>query len=452
MKTMNNIAHLLLTSLFITICCLGIASGEGDSKPNETKWKKMSVVELRDFAEKGNADAQYELGKRYINLSADRYDDARDIQHSYEDAILWLRKSAQQGNVEAQYLLGYKLGCEVDGNSALVRYKKILGYKSWETNDAEFVKVKKSISDVEAAKWMLMAAEQGDSRAQYDMSIRYRDGRGVPKNNIEEYKWMNLAAMQDVSLRSYREDVAQNLTPSQIAEAQRRSSVFRPRKPAAVINDDKELPSDPIGSGTGFFITTDGYLITAAHVVESASQIRVKAAQGTLPAKVIKVDVANDVAILKVQGDKKPIPIAPSRRVKLGDSVFTLGFPNVELQGFNPKLTKGEISSLTGMQDDARFFQISVAIQPGNSGGPLVDMTGNVVGILVSKLDDVKALQVTGSMPQNVNYAIKSSYILALLETFPDISGTLPSARILNRSFEDVVKDVEAATALVLVY
>jgi S1-C subfamily serine protease len=139
--------------------------------------------------------------------------------------------------------------------------------------------------------------------------------------------------------------------------------------------------------------------------------------------------------------------------VKLGESVFTIGFPNIELQGFSPKLTKGEISSLTGMQDDPREFQISVAVQPGNSGGPLVNQYGNVVGIVAAQLADIATLETTGSLPQNVNYAVKSSVLNVLLESLPEISAKLPEPNpIKDRKFDDVVKDAEGAVALVMVY
>src|SRR5207249_3907696 len=105
----------------------------------------------------------------------------------------------------------------------------------------------------------------------------------------------------------------------------------------------------------------------------------------------INRDAANDLAILKVEGKSRALPVAASRIVQLGEPVFTIGFPNVALQGFEPKLTRGEVSSLAGIQDDPRYFQISVPVQPGNSGGPLVDSRGNVVGIVGMRMDDIKA-------------------------------------------------------------
>ena len=129
-----------------------------------------------------------------------------------------------------------------------------------------------------------------------------------------------------------------------------------------------------------------------------------------------------------------------------------MGFPNVGLQGFAPKLAKGEIASLAGAQDDARHFQISAPIQPGNSGGALVDERGNVIGVVVAKLSQRAALATSGALAENVNYAVKSSYLLSFLESVPEVAARLKEPAAQPRKFEDVVKSVEQATVLVLVY
>ena len=121
----------------------------------------------------------------------------------------------------------------------------------------------------------------------------------------------------------------------------------------------------------------------------------------------MKVDAANDLALLKAEGRFAALPVAASRAVKLGGTVATVGFPNIGLQGFAPKLAKGEIASLSGAGDDARYFQISVPVQPGNSGGALVDERGNVVGVVSAKLSARAALASSGALPENVNYAVK---------------------------------------------
>ena len=132
--------------------------------------------------------------------------------------------------------------------------------------------------------------------------------------------------------------------------------------------------------------------------------------------------------------------------------VATIDFPNIGLQGFAPKLAKGEIASLSGIQDDPRYFQISVPVQPGNSGGALVDEHGNVVGVVSAKLSARAALAATGALPENVNYAIKSSFLLSFLESVPAVSAKLKDPVTADRKFEDVVKSAQDAAVLVLVY
>jgi len=125
------------------------------------------------------------------------------------------------------------------------------------------------------------------------------------------------------------------------------------------------------------------------------------------------------------------------------------------LQGFAPKLAKGEIASLSGASDDPRYFQISVPVQPGNSGGALVDERGNVVGVVSAKLSARAALASSGALPENVNYAVKSSFLLSFLESVPEVSAKLKEPKFLQTvapKFEDVVKAAEQASVLVLVY
>jgi S1-C subfamily serine protease len=107
---------------------------------------------------------------------------------------------------------------------------------------------------------------------------------------------------------------------------------------------------------------------------------------------------------------------------------------------------------LTGPQDDPRYFQISVSVQAGNSGGALVDDRGNVVGIVSAKLDAATALAITGALPENVNYAVKSSFLLSFLESVPDITPKMPGPGTKEERFEDVVKSAEKAAVLLLVY
>jgi S1-C subfamily serine protease len=207
-----------------------------------------------------------------------------------------------------------------------------------------------------------------------------------------------------------------------------------------------------VASGTGFFISTDGYLLTNYHLVKGSRKLVVHTSDSERPAKVVKIDPANDLVLLKIDGSSAAIPLGDARAVAVGDSVMTIGYPNIEVQGTAPKFTKGEVSSLTGFQDDSRLFQISVPIQPGNSGGPLIDDRGNVVGITNAQLSALKMIAASGSIPQNVNYAVKISYAQLLLDSIPELTPKLPKPHRVKVEAAKIIDDTQRATALLLVW
>ena len=135
----------------------------------------------------------------------------------------------------------------------------------------------------------------------------------------------------------------------------------------------------------------------------------------------------------------------------MGDKVFTVGFPNPELQGASAKYTDGVISSLFGIIDDVRTMQITVPIQGGNSGGPLVDAAGNVLGLVVAQLNAATVFEYTGTIPQNVNFAVKINYALPIVQSVPGLAKILPQPRTATPDARPVA-DVRAATGLVFVY
>jgi len=190
-------------------------------------------------------------------------------------------------------------------------------------------------------------------------------------------------------------------------------------------------------------------------VIAESTQIRVRTQQGEFPARVVRRDPANDLAVLKVEGTFAALHVLGSGRLRPADRVFTIGFPNPGLQGFAPKFSSGEVAALSGPGDDPRFIQISVPIQPGNSGGPLVNAAGSVVGVVTGKLDSIKTLKVTGQIPENVNYAIKGTILLGLLEAVPGLTDTAPqapaNASTPSTNSADTAKAVEAATVLIIV-
>lgn len=213
-------------------------------------------------------------------------------------------------------------------------------------------------------------------------------------------------------------------------------------------------------AGSGFFITEDGYFITCFHVVVNSGKITLRNLKGeTFEARAIAIDRSNDLALLKAEvagGVRfKPLPLAASGDVRRGAAIVTMGFPNINQQGIEPKVTDGIINSFSGANNDARVFQISAPVQTGNSGGPLITMDGNVVGVVASKLDAQAMARQTGDIPQNVNYAIKSQYVLDMLDKVAAQIPALRTGLARVRSGEktrvaDVVPALEDAIALVL--
>ncbi len=172
------------------------------------------------------------------------------------------------------------------------------------------------------------------------------------------------------------------------------------------------------GTGSGFFITHDGHVLTNAHVVEGCATVTVRTAQGSIaPASVLSRNANDDLALLKaeIKADRvAALRANPSPRA--GESIVVYGFPLSGLLSSAGNATTGGISALAGLRNDSRHLQISAPVQPGNSGGPLVDMSGNVVGVVFSKLNALKVAKSTDDIPQNINFAIKASVAANFLD------------------------------------
>ncbi|HEY5073940.1 MAG TPA: trypsin-like peptidase domain-containing protein, partial [Pyrinomonadaceae bacterium] len=312
---------------------------------------------------------------------------------------------------------------------------------------------------VVAAKFMMQGAERGDPTAQNALAIMYENGDGVPRDYVQALKWHTIAASsgEERAFAQMRDSLEARLSPNQIARAQELATAFTRKSTQKHAGPDisKQTPANPRTpnvSGSGFFISTDGFFLTNYHVIEKATRILIKISEGDFPGKVVKIDPANDVAVIRVDGSFSCLPLGTARDVALGDPVITVGYPNIEIQGLAPKLTAGEISSLTGMGDDPRVFQVSVPIQPGNSGGPLVDQRGNVIGITTAQLSSLRMLKSSGSIPQNVNYAIKISYAQLLLDSIPGLRDKLLKPQSSPSERSAVVERTKQATAIVLVW
>jgi S1-C subfamily serine protease/antitoxin component YwqK of YwqJK toxin-antitoxin module len=189
------------------------------------------------------------------------------------------------------------------------------------------------------------------------------------------------------------------------------------------------------GNGSGFYISSKGYIATNYHVIDGANEIQIETiingeAQSFL-AEVVKADKSNDLAIIRVIDPKfKELNTIPynffSELKPIGTSVFTLGYPYGGILSNEVKFTNGNISSNLGIHDEISLFQISAPIQPGNSGGPVFDENGDLIGIIVSTLNRDNFAEA-----QNVNFAIKATYLKNLVDVLPE-TISLPNT-IINK-------------------
>ena len=177
------------------------------------------------------------------------------------------------------------------------------------------------------------------------------------------------------------------------------------------------LPSfadEPTSSGTGFLVNGNGDLVTNAHVVTDCTKVTVS---GLGDATRKYVDIQNDLAVISTSQPPTGISALSIRRAppRLGENVAALGYPLSDILSDSIKITTGNINSLVGMANDTRYLQISAPIQPGNSGGPLVDQAGHVIGINTATLGTKYAAE-NGVLPQNVNFAARASVLEVFLQ------------------------------------
>ena len=179
-------------------------------------------------------------------------------------------------------------------------------------------------------------------------------------------------------------------------------------------------PSTGLSFGTGFFVSGQGYALTNNHVAGDCGSIAALIDGRAVPAQLVRRDPQNDLALLRVDVGATPVAYARFRAapgIRPGESIVVAGYPlpSVLQNGLN--VTVGNVSALAGLGGNAALMQITAPVQPGNSGGPLFDMDGNIVGVIVSKLNAMQIAQVTGGdIPQNINFAIQGAVARLFVE------------------------------------
>lgn len=228
-------------------------------------------------------------------------------------------------------------------------------------------------------------------------------------------------------------------------------------------NTTTKVTNEAKSTSSGFLISEKGLVITNYHAVENSNTIEVlfpnfkKNYFATIKIK----DAKNDIVILELKdfsyspNFNEPIPflLSDANKTKIGEEVFTLGFPLGDILGSNSRLSTGRINSQYGLQDDPRLFQISNPLQPGNSGGPLFNEKGELIGVVVSSLNAKYFYENTGVIPQNVNFAIKSTYLQNLISMIPEGDEILKRKNLVKQTkMEEQIEQLNPFVVQIKVY
>ncbi|MBL7205192.1 MAG: SEL1-like repeat protein [Desulfobacteraceae bacterium] len=447
---------------------LGFMYFEGQRVPQDlVEAEKL----FRKAAEQGHAKAQFWLGLVLINFSSDT------AYNAHVEAGKWFRKAADQGDVRCEYNLGlmYKKGKGVPQNyveaANWFRKAAVKGYLFAQCALGNLL-----VASV-YPEWDHVAYSDTDNVFVHPGKLR-RNGNlvyfwemwvpfKVSQSTIKEKKdyYVGDCAKGKTGLVSFYEYGFNNKL---LRSHSRKKSEIRmePVVPGSIGDailkyvcskannaPKKKKSMDKVVSfGTGWPVVA-GFVVANNHVISGHSKISLIRTDGTrIPATVALRDKSNDLALLQVE-DVKFLPLAlplSSIPARIGAKVITMGYPHPDILGSKPKLTEGVVSATSGAGDDPRVLQISVPVQAGNSGGPLINMKGEVVGVVMAKLNAVKIFKWTGDLPQNVNYAIKIPYLTGLISSVP----VNHAVKMLNmkkvNSIEDIAAQIRDSILLVV--
>ena len=418
---------------------------------------KAAFKKFKPLAKSGNVHAQYYLAKMYYQ--------GKGTKKDYKEAFKLFRIVADKGYAEAQYKLGemYEMGLGVrkDIQKAVKWYKLVASqdYVDVQIKLAEMyengIDVKKNLR--ESFKWYLILAEKGYADAQFKVGEMYENGKGasrdkgkalklyekaakkdfgeaqaklgrwyfeggeVPKDLVISHVFLSLSMvngfLKEADLKNSLESI---MSAKQIEKSIKLASDWKSGRRFSLSEAQVSKNKKPIDSkslkiasrGTGFFINKDGHVLTNYHVVEDCQEI--KTPEGTLLQEVAH-DKRNDLAVLKGSSVSQAAEFRLARLV-LNERVAAAGYPLPGVLSSGLKITQGTLNALAGLNNDTRYVQISTPIQPGNSGGPLLDQSGHVIGVITAKLNALLTAMATGDIPQNVNFALRDSVAKAFLD------------------------------------
>jgi TPR repeat protein len=426
--------------------------GYGATKPDFAK----GVPLLNAAAQAGDAKGEFTLGFLYYS--------GRGVTQNYVTAVNLFQAAANQNYVDALAWMG-------------------VVYQSGQGVPVDLTR---------SAYYMTMAGARGNLDALGILGEYYVHGRGVKQDYVRGYLLTNIAANQfpegksrDSAVKG-RDEAAKHLTAQEVGAAQQLGSFCHDAGYILCVDSSLSVMSeaaDPkgqldrliaasqkarqqeagqsgaaapaetassgkpqmVGNGTGFFVSPDGDLVTAAHVTAECPVLRVGNKQLTLVAQ----DTASDVAVLTT-GAKSPgfFKLRGQRGPRVGEPVVVIGYPLQGVLGEDPIVTTGIISSLAGLQNDRRQIQFSAPIQPGNSGGPVMGEDGAIVGVAVSTIGTLDMAKLAGAMPENVNFASSVGTLQSFLNAH-HVNYVLTDGKEARRSSADLADSATRYTVMI---
>jgi hypothetical protein len=425
---MSYIAAIILVLLVVRPAAADFAAAEAAEQRGDVA---AAYQACKTDAEAGDARCQNYLGV----LSELGRGTARDAA----EAVRLFRLAAMQGLAAAQYNLGrhYATGIGVvrDPGEAARWYRMAAEQSNPAAQNALAIldATGRGVSrDPEAAiELFRRAATSGYALAQLNLAMAFDHGRLMPHDPRRAYIWYCIAARpgSDQTLREQasqgRDRVAQKIPLPEIEAARIVARSWTPGSPdpdegmaPPRRSDRRSRDGERLSSGgSGFIVNRTGVVLTNHHVVDGCRELHVMRNEKPVVATLVATDPADDLAILRL-----PEPVADSAPlrgdipVKPGEAVVVVGFPLQGLLSSQASVTAGIVSRLAGPHDDTHQLQITAPVQPGNSGSPLLDASGAVAGIVVAKLNGLRIVKRTGTMPENVNFAVNARYARALLD------------------------------------
>lgn len=401
--------------------------GEGGLDKDEGR----AVAWLEASAEQGNASAQHDLGLLLL--------DGSHVSKNTPKAANLFQKAAAQGRTDSMMMLGF-LVAEGEGVPADIVKAEALWARAAEKDESEYAYILGWLysqgttvarNSARAVEWWKLAAANGHSRAQQMLGMKYGNGEGAPQDSVLAHAWFNLAASDNkyaeaaASAVVNRKIAERRMSSAEVAEAQRVSSNWKVgqvlARESGLAGGGKQ-PGSPgslakKSTGTAFILNAAGNAITNHHVVEGCTEVRVEGRDGVV--KVVTSDVVNDLAQLHIPG----VPVAQATiasdpaKLRQGEDIVVFGFPLNAVLSSGGNLTPGVVSALTGLGNNTNQIQITAPIQPGSSGSPVINKKGEVVGVVAMKLSDSKMAKATGQVGQNVNFAVSGQTLKAFLDT-----------------------------------